>query len=62
MAKQNNNFSLLPDDTMIDVVATKGDKVYVQTMTFGQAKAIKKKEGWYYQNFQIGFHNYKTNI
>ena len=61
MAKQNS-FLGLPEETIIDVVATKGEKVYVQTMTLGQSKFIKKKAGWSYKNFQKGFHSLKTNI
>jgi len=55
-AGKNN---LLPKDTMIEVVCTKGERIIVKQMTFGDALKIEKKEGWSYRNYQIGFSSYK---
>lgn len=60
MAKKD--FTLTANETLVDVVATKGDKVYVKTMTIEEARLLKKEKGWKYQNYQVGYHSYKTNI
>lgn len=59
---KKNTFLGLPEETLIDVVATKGEKVLVKTLTIGEAKRLKKSNGWTYRNYQIGFHSFKTNI
>lgn len=53
--------SEIDGNTLIDVVATKGKEVIVKRMTFAEAMSIKKAKGWYYQNFQIGFHAFKNS-
>ena len=45
----------LPLDTIIEVVAFKGDKVKITKMTFGTALFIDKSKGWVYKNYQLGF-------
>lgn len=50
----------LPGNTIIDVVAILKDKVYVSSMTFDEAKKIKKKRGWTYRNYMVGFHSFKN--
>jgi len=50
---KQENF-LLPFETIIDVVATKGDKVVIQKMSFLQAITMKKTKGWYYRNYKEG--------
>lgn len=52
----------LPDSTIIEVIATNGEKTYKQEMTYGEAKLIKKKEGFLYSFFQKGFSSYKNVI
>lgn len=55
MARRKEKYLGLPDSTRVEVVATKGDKVIKREMTLGEAREIKKKGGWYYRNFQLGF-------
>ena len=61
MAKKNKVFEL-PESTVIEVISTNGDKVYKKEMTYGEAKLIKKKEGFLYSFFQKGFSSYKNVI
>ena len=49
---------VLPLDTKIQVVAIKGEKAVPTTMTFSEALQIKKKPGWIYNFYQIGFSSY----
>lgn len=46
--------------TKIEVIAKKGNKVFKQEMTYEEALNIRKKKGWTYSNFQLGFSQYKT--
>lgn len=46
---------LLPSDTEIEVFGIKGDRIIKKRMTFGAAKLMKRKPGWVYVNYQIGF-------
>lgn len=48
--------------TMIDFVATKGDKVSVRQMTIKDSKAVVKVQGWKYQAYQIGSHGFIDNV
>lgn len=55
-AGKNN---LLPKETIIEVICTKGDKAYKIEMTFWEALKMEKKAGWNYRNYQIGQSSYK---
>lgn len=59
---KNKKFIELPDLTIIEVIAKNGNKVYKQEMTYGDAKNIKKKKGFSYSFFQLGFSSYKNVI
>jgi hypothetical protein len=50
----------LPQDTEIEVIAKKGETVVKKIMTIKEFKEIKRKKGWEYSSFQIGFSKYKT--
>jgi len=50
----------LPQGLEVDVVARKGTTCIVKRMLYLDAKEIKKKEGWTYDIFQIGFHAFKN--
>jgi len=52
--KDVDNFGL-PLDTIIEVIATNGEKVIKREMTYREALAMKKKKGWIYSNYQKGF-------
>ena len=45
----------LPYDTIIEVVATKGDQVIKKQISYGEALSMKKAKGWIYSNYQKGF-------
>lgn len=55
MAKKTySDVSLLPLETMIEVVTMKGDTAYKTEMTFGEALKLKKQPGWVYRNYKLG--------
>lgn len=51
---QQNNLGL-PDSTLIEVVAIKGNTVIKKIMTIEESMKLKKKSGWNYYNYQIGY-------
>lgn len=53
---KQENF-LLPFETIVDVVATKGDKVVIKKMKFLDAILVKKEKGWNYRNYKEGSYN-----
>lgn len=59
--KPKKKYDVLPDKTMVEVVAIKGDKVFKKTMILKKAKRMKKEIGWYYFNYQIGFCSMNIN-
>lgn len=61
MAKRSKIQKLdLPRDTKIEVIASYGGKSIKKEMTFGQALNLKKKKGWNYRSYQLGFSQFKT--
>lgn len=42
-------------ETDIELVAIKGNKVFKKIMKYGDALKVKRKKGWHYYNYQIGF-------
>jgi len=52
---QPKDYHTLPLETIITVVATKGETVIIKDMTFGEALKIDKSAGWIYSNYQKGF-------
>lgn len=61
MKPKANSFDL-PDNTIIEVIRTKGDEVVKKEMTFREWKELKKQPGYTYSAFQKGFsaYNLKT--
>lgn len=53
--KTSANFTMLPLDTTIDVVAVTTDKTYIFEMSFGKWLRIERKPGVRYSAFQKGF-------
>ncbi|MGE5944111.1 MAG: hypothetical protein ACM31G_07210 [Flavobacteriales bacterium] len=47
--------------TQIELVATKGEKVFKSPMPYSEALKLPKKKGWNYQYFQVGFCTMETN-
>ena len=45
----------LHSDTVIEVIAIKGNEVVKKNTTYGEALKIKKKKGWQYLFYQVGF-------
>jgi hypothetical protein len=58
--KKYDKEHLLPMDTIIEVVATKGDQVKKVKMSFADWLKLKKAKGWNYQAFQLGFCSMKA--
>ena len=52
----------LPPDTLVDVVATKNEFVYIKQMSISEYGRMQRKKGWYYRLYQIGTHSFKSNI
>lgn len=49
------DYNLLPPDTIIEVVAMKGDKVKKQKIKASERKTHKRAPGWTYKYYQVGF-------
>ena len=63
MAKRRKkDYNVLPINTMIEVIARNGDKIYKKEMEYGEALKMPKKKGWTYQFFQLGFSQYSNII
>ncbi len=45
----------LPFDTIIEVVAIRGDKVTKKEMTYGGFLNMDRAKGWIYKSYQLGF-------
>lgn len=56
MAKRKKqDYNLLPPDTIIEVVAMKGEKVIKQKIKLSQRDTHKKAAGWTYKYYQVGY-------
>ena len=53
---------ILPLDTEIEVIAKRKDEVYKKIIKLSEIKTIKKKKGWSYGFYKIGFSQYKNAI
>jgi len=56
--EETDHKPLLPLETQIEVICTKGERVIKQIMTYGDSLQIVKKEGWKYINYQLGFSSF----
>lgn len=54
-AGKNN---ILPKETQIEVICTKGERVIKRFMNYGEFLKIEKKEGWSYTPYQLGFSSF----
>lgn len=54
-AKRGKEYERLPYNTFVEVVAINGETVVKKKMQFDEALRLKKKPGWRYINYQIGF-------
>lgn len=59
MAKINP--STLPFNTQIELIAIRGDEVFKKIISFEDSLKIKKKKGWTYIRYQIGFSQFKSS-
>ena len=57
MAKTNEN--VFPLTTEIELIGIRGNDVFKKIMTYGDALNVKKKKGWEYKYYEIGFSQYK---
>ena len=48
-----------PLTSSVEIVAIKGDEVFKKILTYEQALNIKKKKGWCYIIYQVGFSQFK---
>ena len=56
MAKPTFTTDLIPNNTIIEVLAIdKLGKVVKKKMTFSEWKSIKRKKGFIYKAYQLGF-------
>ena len=55
MAKKVIEYTGLPPDTIIEVIAIKKDEIHLAEMTIEQFQNIKKKPDFIYKAFQKGF-------
>lgn len=60
--KAANDNTLLPLDTIIDVIAQKDDVTIIKEMSFGQWLVLEKKDGFRYSAFQKGFAQFPDAI
>lgn len=51
----------LPKNTIVEVIAKKGDKIIKKEMTYKKALNLKKSNGWTYEFYELGFSQYKIN-
>lgn len=58
--KKKSDFNILPMETKIEFIATKGEKVFKKVMEYGEALNTKKKKGWVYKYYQIGFSQFSN--
>jgi len=56
--EETEHIPILPLETIIEVICTKGERVIKTKMTYGQSLQIEKKEGWSYINYQLGFSSF----
>ncbi len=69
MAKTTTSFGLSPE-TKVEMISIKGEKVFSTEINFSEIEqiksrkhpTIKKKPGWKYMFFQIGFSQFKNKI
>lgn len=57
MTEQNSN--LLPGNTLLEIVSIKGESVVVKEMTYSEWLGLKKKKGFRYIAYQVGFQQFK---
>ena len=50
----------LPMETEIELIAIKGKEVHKKVMKYGDALNVKKRKGWIYKYYQIGYSQYDT--
>lgn len=71
MAKrQTSSPVILNPETKVELISTKADKVYLKVMEYqdalnvlkGKHPTVKKKPGWIYKIYQMGFSQFKEVI
>lgn len=50
---------MLPEETEIEVIASKGEQHFKKVMSLKKAREMKRKPGFTYRFFQIGFSQFK---
>lgn len=63
MAKRSKTKYLgLPEETEIEVIGIKGNKVFKKIMKYREAKSMDKIKGFNYYFYQIGFSQFSNVI
>ncbi|MCP4085071.1 MAG: hypothetical protein GY745_08485, partial [Actinomycetia bacterium] len=58
MAKKQN-ITILPMETKVELVAVKEKQLFRKILNYGDALKVKRKKGWAYFIYQVGFAQYK---
>ena len=61
MTKKVIEYTGLPPDTIIEVIAIKKDEIHLAEMTIEQFQNIKKKPDFQYLPYQKGYHSFKKS-
>lgn len=59
MAKIKEN--TFPLDAEVELIAIRGKEVFKKVMLYKDAINVKRKKGWEYKIYQIGFSQYNLN-
>lgn len=65
--KQTSSSFILNPETKVELVSTKGEKAFLKIMKYeeavkvlqGKHPTLKKKKGWIYKIYQMGFSQFK---
>lgn len=60
--KTSKDFQLIPDDTIIEIIAKGSGKTFIFDIKYKDYKTMERKQGFTYQAFQKGFSAFKDAI
>ena len=52
---------MIPDSELIEVIAIKDNKYYKSIMTYAEYRKLKRKKGFCYLAFQLGYSAFTIN-
>lgn len=50
----------IPPETKVELVATRKEQVFKKEMAYSEALGAKRKKGWSYRIYQLGFSQYNS--